>query len=359
MIKRFKNYIVEGKNTVVFSFGRLNPPSAGHEKLLDKMKSVAGSNQMRMYLSQSQDSNRNPLSYQEKIKWTRKMFPKYGRNIILDKSIKTAFDVMKELHKQGFTDVTMVVGSDRLREFKILLNKYNNKEYTFNSIDVVSSGERDEDQISATKMRKAASDSDIKTFNACLPSHVSDRDTKLLMAATRSGLGLKESTNFKNHIQLNTVSDTREKYVSGDLYFPGDIVVCRENEEVFTIKYCGSNYVLVETDEGKKKRMWLDSIQPLDEKSDEWYADKPEWGTAAASEKAKQVTPGEKIKKKIKENIRDPYAASQSSVEKLQKIQKIKSVRRKQLIDMQHDKILDNGRLRRAKLKNKGINPKV
>ena len=115
----------EQAGSVVFTFGRFNPPTTGHEKLLDKVKMVAGSSRFLIFPSQSQNPKKDPLPYALKIAYMRKMFPKYAKNIIADKKVFTAFDIVVKLYNEKYTDVAMVVGSDRVKEFKSLLDKYN------------------------------------------------------------------------------------------------------------------------------------------------------------------------------------------------------------------------------------------
>ena len=121
----FKTFLAEEEKRVYFTFGRMNPPTIGHGKLLEKLATMAGQNQYRVYLSQSQDSKDNPLQYNDKIKIARKMFPRYARRIMLNKKIKTVFDALQSLYDEGFVNVVMVVGSDRVQEFDILIKKYN------------------------------------------------------------------------------------------------------------------------------------------------------------------------------------------------------------------------------------------
>ena len=127
MINSFKSFLVEESKVVYFTFGRMNPPTIGHEKVLDKLATLSRGNTYRVFLSQSQDDKKNPLSYREKIKIARKMFPRHARSIMMNKKVKNVFDIAKVLYDEGFTKVCMVVGSDRVREFDILLNKYNGK----------------------------------------------------------------------------------------------------------------------------------------------------------------------------------------------------------------------------------------
>jgi len=278
LINSFKNYLIEEEKTIYFTFGRMNPPTIGHEKLLDTLSRKSGKNPYRVFLSQSQDSKKNPLSYAEKIKYTRKMFPKHARSIMLDKKVKTVFAAIQKLYDEGYKNVVMVVGDDRVREFDILLKKYNGKKgphgiYNFSRIDVVSAGERDPDSdsvtgMSASKMRKAVSNKDFTAFSQGLPKTVSNVDAKELYNKIRSAMGLKEQYEFKNHVQLKPVSDLRENYVQGKLYQPGDTVVIKDTGQLGKVKHLGSNYVIIEST-GNEYRKWLDSVEKMDEIVDE------------------------------------------------------------------------------------------
>ena len=147
-----------GPDKVVFTFGRFNPPTTGHEKLINKVKSVAGSGDYKIYPSHSQNQNKDPLPHALKVAYMRKMFPKHSRNIIADKNARNAIEIMTQLYNQGYSEVIMVVGSDRVREFDSLIQKYNNVQgkrhgfYNFNKISVVSAGDRDPDAEGVTGM---------------------------------------------------------------------------------------------------------------------------------------------------------------------------------------------------------------
>ena len=162
--------------SIAFAFGRFNPPTIGHEKLMDMTR---GANRnYRIYASQSQDAKRNPLTHTKKVKYMKDMFPVHKRKISRDK-LTTAIDVLVKLYKEKYTDVIMIAGSDRVREFDTLLQKYNGVKakhgfYKFKSIRVVSAGERDPDAeglsgMSASKMRKAAQDNKFGAFKQGLP----------------------------------------------------------------------------------------------------------------------------------------------------------------------------------------------
>ena len=155
-IKSFSDYIVESSREATFTFGRYNPPTIGHEVLFNKVKDIARGGNYRIYASQTVDQKKNPLEYKSKIKLLRKMFPKHARNIIEDTKVRNVFDVLVQMYDEGFHKVQLVVGSDRIKEFEILLNKYNGVKgrhgfYKF-KINVVSAGERDPDSDGADGM---------------------------------------------------------------------------------------------------------------------------------------------------------------------------------------------------------------
>ena len=271
MIKNFSQYLVEEEREVYFTFGRMNPPTVGHGKVMDTLAQKSGKADYKVFVSQTQDAKKNPLSYSDKIKHTRKMFPKHARNIMVDKSVKTAINAMVVLYDQGYKSVTMVVGDDRITEFEVLLKKYNGAKarhgfYNFKNIKVVSAGARDPDAsgvegMSASKQRENASKNDFVAFSQGVPKSMSNPDTRKLFNDVRAGMGLKEASEFRNHIELETVSETREKFVQGELFEIGDTVVIKESEEIATVSILGANYVIVETNEGKKIRKWLDAVE--------------------------------------------------------------------------------------------------
>jgi len=274
MISSFKGFLIEEEKTVYFTFGRMNPPTVGHEKLIAALAKNAGTNPYRVFVSQSQDAKKNPLAYKDKIKIIRKMFPKYARSIMMNTSVKTVFDACVSMYEEGYVKVVMVVGSDRKLEFETLLNKYNGQKgrhglYNFNKIIVLSAGQRDPDAegvegMSASKMRDAASAADFTQFSQGIPRGVSNSDTKGIYNAVRKGMGLKESKDTTRHIQLESVSEVRESYINGTLFKEGDTVVIKESGELAKVKNLGSNYVIVEAS-GSIYRKWLDAIEKVEE----------------------------------------------------------------------------------------------
>ena len=268
--KSFSTYLKEEKGEITFAFGRFNPPTVGHEKLFDKLKSVS-SGSYRVYGSKSQDPKKNPLNFKQKVKFLRKMFPKHARSIMADGDVRHVMDIAVKLYDQGYTAVNMVAGSDRVKEFEVLLNKYNGVKarhgfYEFkDGVKIISAGERDPDAdgvtgMSASKMRAAAAEGDAVSFAKGVPSGY---DSKDLFNAVRKAMGIKESPKFREHVELPKVSNTREEYVEGNLFSVGDEVILKETSDVGVIKVCGTNYLVVEFGQWKK-RVWLDQVELME-----------------------------------------------------------------------------------------------
>jgi len=177
----------------VISFGRMNPVTSGHEVLVNKVISTALKNggTPLIYLSHSTDPKKNPLTYDQKINFAKAAF---GR-VIQKSKARTIIEVAKELQNK-FSNLVVVVGSDRVKEFDTLLNKYNGKDYNYNSIEVVSAGERDPDAddvtgMSASKMRALAKDGDMESFKKGLPRKLQGK-AKAVYDAVRGGMNINE-----------------------------------------------------------------------------------------------------------------------------------------------------------------------
>jgi phosphopantetheine adenylyltransferase len=270
MLHSFKEHYLAEKATesLVVTFGRFNPPTNGHEVLLNKVAKVASGLTYRIYASQSNDPKKNPLSYKDKIKFMRKMFPKHARSIIMDKKARTLFDILNIAYADGFKKIVVVVGSDRVKEFDKMLNKYNGVKgrhgmYDFeDGVNVVSAGERDPDAddvsgMSASKLRAAAVDNDLIKFTNGLPSNF--RDAEDLMIAVRKGMGLKESTDFRKEVKFKRTTMLREKYIEGNLFEVGDKVVIAETRESAVVVNLGPNFVTVTVD-NEDRNVWISDI---------------------------------------------------------------------------------------------------
>ena len=253
---------------VVFVFERFNPPTIAHEKLLEKVAETASGSAYRIYSSHFEDAKKNPLKLEEKVKWMRKVFPKYARNVMSD-DVNTVFSICSKLYEQGFTRVTMMTESSRVLEFEALLNGHNGVKtndgfYNFKEGVKVIGCENSLLQLSESAMHTAAKSNDLESFAKNLPASFKDHEE--LFNAVRNGMGLKESRNFRKHIQLESVGDRREAYVSGELFEIGDNVVVKESEGVGKITHCGSNYLIVELADGKKVRKWLNAVELVEKK---------------------------------------------------------------------------------------------
>jgi len=269
-IKSFRQFLEATVKEITVAFGRFNPPTTGHEKLLNAVASEAAGGTYRIYASQSTDEKKNPLHYSEKIKLMRTMFPKHARNIIEDKSIKSIMDIAAQAYQDGFTRFVLVVGEDRVLGFSELLQKYdgqkqkNGSYYDFpGGIEVVSAGHRDPDAddvegMSASKMRQAVQTGDLKAFATGLPQGF--EDTIDLFNLLRRRMGLKEVTNFREHVQLNSLSPIREAYVRGEVFNIGDSIRLKGGQILQIIKR-GPNFLVTEDN----KKHWLSDVEAIHE----------------------------------------------------------------------------------------------
>ena len=196
------------KNAIVVSFGRMNPMTNGHEKLVNKIKSEAASRKAdaKLYLSHSTNAKKDPLAFDVKVKYAKKAFG----SMVQNSAARTIIEVAKELTGK-YSTLVVVVGSDRVPEFKTLLNRYNGKDFSFDSIEVISAGERDPDAegvegMSASKMRGFASANDFDNFKKGVPSKLADADAKALFDAVRNGMKLSEQVEEETQVDEAVLS---------------------------------------------------------------------------------------------------------------------------------------------------------
>ena len=262
-----KSFLEARGDTAVFTFGRFNPPTTGHEKLIDALAREQGKNPgapMYVYPSHSQNAKKDPLPHNKKVAYMKKMFPKYKKDIKVSRA-RNVFDIAVELHNKGHKAVVMVVGSDRVDEFDNLLNKYNGVDgrhgyYGFDEIKVVSAGERDPDAegvtgMSASKMRAAAQSDDFEQFKLGLPKGF--RDGEKLFKDVRTFMGLKEEYNLTLE-ELN-----RDLYIRGEIWNVGDVVKTTDGDEGTIIRK-GTNYVVFED----LRRVWLHNLEEVKQDKD-------------------------------------------------------------------------------------------
>jgi predicted nucleotidyltransferase len=266
----------KGKS-IAFAFGRFNPPTIGHEKLINKVKSVP-TNDYKIYLSRSEDPKKNPLSPRDKLSIMKKMFPSHARNIEINRT-NMVLDIATMLYNKGYTDITMVAGSDRVREFEGILKKYNGVKsrhglYDFNTINVVSAGERDPDAegatgMSASKMRAAAAKGDLKSFQKGLPSGVDAED---IMKQVRKGMRLAASYGGLSHVSgakpIASLEEfeqqqIRDLYIREMIFNIGDEVDYVKEDVQGKVVRKGTNYIVVEDNKNNLHKAWIWDCVPM------------------------------------------------------------------------------------------------
>jgi hypothetical protein len=292
--------------TVVF--GRFNPPTVGHEKLLKSAKRISAGGDIKIYPSRSQDPKKNPLDPDIKVSYMKKMFPEFEENIINDKDMKTIFNVLVNANEDGYTNVNIVVGSDRQAEFENLAQKYNGDLYTFDLIRVISAGVRDADAegiegMSASKMRKAVMDDDFASFRRGTPKTLDDAETNNLFNAVRQGMGAKKAKVKKESYQLWQIApkydmrNLRENYVRNKIFRIGDKVENLNTGLVGEVMRRGTNHLICVTEEGYMFKSWIKDVMEYTEvKMDSPMRDKKHpntlVGTLGAFKHYASLTPG-------------------------------------------------------------------
>ena len=256
--------------SLTFGFGRFNPPTTGHEKLMDTISKTAGEGgQYRVYPSRSQDAKKNPLDPREKIDYMRKLFPKHANAIVDDENTRTIFDVLKGAHAKGFKTVNVVVGSDRVKEFENLANKYNGQLYDFDKINIISAGERDAsakgvEGMSASKLRKAAMDDDYETFSSGISKNIDDKSTKKLYNTIQKAMRKVKSEAWQFAPKL-AFDGLRESYIAKQIFRIGDVVENLNHGLIGKIIRSGANYVIAVTEDNIMFKSWLKDLNEYSE----------------------------------------------------------------------------------------------
>ena len=254
-------------DTLTVTFGRFNPPTVGHGKLLSAAKKAAAGGDLKVYPSRSQDPKKNPLDPDMKISFMRKMFPDYSESIINDDEMKTIFNVLVLASEDGYENVNIVVGSDRQAEFENLATKYNGELYNFENIRVISAGVRDADAegvegMSASKMRKAVVDNDFESFRKGTPKELNDTEAQSLFDAVFNGMKLKKKavTETWEIAPKCDPKGLRDNYVSGNIFKIGDIVENLNTGLVGEIVRRGTNHLICVTKENYMFKSWIRDV---------------------------------------------------------------------------------------------------
>ena len=268
----------EGVNkSFAFTFGRFNPPTIGHEKLLQKVASLGS--EYKIFLSRSQDAVKNPLSPSDKLKWMQTIFKSYAGHILVMPT-NMVLELAAKIYSMGYTNITMVVGSDRVREFDTILNKYNGERnrhgfYNFEKINVVSAGERDPDEegvtgMSASKLRNYASRGDLKNFKRGIPGNLTEKQKNELFFDVRKGMGLSvslaaeyEPTEMPKSLQQFETQQVRDLYIREMIFNIGEQAHNVNLDVKGKVVRRGTNYIVLEDTNNNLHKSWIWDCIPI------------------------------------------------------------------------------------------------
>jgi hypothetical protein len=289
--------------TVVFA--RFNPPTKEHKKLFDTANRISSGGEIRIYPSRTEDAKKNPLNPNKKISFMKKMFPGIDEIIVNNPEMKTIFDVLISANEDGYSNINIVVGSDRLSEMQSLSAKHNGKFYEFTEIKVIPTGTFDSQKnsagVSSGMLRKAAADNDFREFKRGMTKDIDENDTRLLFNAVRKGMGFKEK--MKENYNLWEISpeldykNLRENFISNKIFKIGDIVENLNTGLVGKVIRRGTNYLICVTEEDVMFKSWIKDLMEYTEvKMDSPMRDKihPNTlvGTLGAFKHDASMTPG-------------------------------------------------------------------
>ena len=254
------------KGTLTIAFGRFNPPTTGHEKLLDTVASSSDDGDYIIIPSRIQDKKKNPLDVDTKISVMRQMFPSHSEKIVNDPANRTIFDVLKKAHMDGYSNVRIIGGANRIKEIENLSSNYNGSLYQFDNIDVRSAGKRDPDAeddvsgMSASKQRKAAAEGDFKTFMKGVPTTMNNSQAKDLYNMLRSSMNIKEGWNLWEIAPKFDWLNLRENYVQEKIFKIGQLVENLNTGLVGKIIRRGTNYLICVTEDNIMFKSWIKDV---------------------------------------------------------------------------------------------------
>jgi len=259
------------KGTLTLAFGRFNPPHAGHQQLMDIAAQSAEQEESDYIIvpSRSQDPKKNPLDADTKISMMRQMFPQHSERIVNDGANRTIFDVLKKAHNDGYTNVRIVAGQDRVKEFDKLSQNYNGQLYQFDNMEVVSSGDRDPDAegmegLSSSRMRLAAAEGDFKTFRAGLPEGTPRKMAMTLFDTVRQTMNVQEMKEFWNIWEIAPKYDTenlRESYIKKEIFNIGDKVENLNTGLIGRIIRRGANHLICVAENNIMFKSWVKDLR--------------------------------------------------------------------------------------------------
>ena len=260
------------KGTLTVAFGRFNPPTTGHEKLLNQVAKSSDEDDYIIVPSRSQDAKKNPLDADSKVGVMRQMFPKHSEKIVNDPANRTIFDVLKKAHNDGYAGVRVVGGADRQKEFNKLVNTYNGKLYKFDNIEVISAGDRDPDSddvtgMSASKQRKAAAEGDLKSFMKGIPSSMDKKAAEELYNNIRKAMNIKEGWNLWEIAPKFDWEGLRENYIGDRIYQIGQLVENLNTGLIGRIIRRGANHLICVTENNFMFKSWIKDVSETKKES--------------------------------------------------------------------------------------------
>ena len=260
------------KGTLTVAFGRFNPPTTGHEKLLNQVAKSSDEDDYIIVPSRSQDAKKNPLDADSKVGVMRQMFPKHSEKIVNDPANRTIFDVLKKAHNDGYSGVRVVGGADRQKEFDKLVNTYNGKLYQFDKVEVVSAGDRDPDAedvtgMSASKQRKAAAEGDLKSFMKGIPSTMEKKAAEELYKNIRKAMNIKEGWNLWEIAPKFDWEGLRENYIGERIYQIGQLVENLNTGVIGRIIRRGANHLICVTENNFMFKSWIKDVSETKKES--------------------------------------------------------------------------------------------
>ena len=253
------------KGTLTVAFGRFNPPTTGHEKLLNTVASNSDDGDYIIIPSRSQDKKKNPLDPDTKVSVMRQMFPQHSEKIVNDPQNRTIFDVLKKAHMDGYAGVRIIGGGDRVSEFEKLSNNYNGKLYSFDNVEVLSAGDRDPDGddvsgMSASKQRKAAAEGDFASFRKGVPSSLNNKQAKDLYNNIRSAMNIKEGWNMWEIAPKFDWKNLRENFVNNRIFKVGELVENINTGLTGKIIRRGTNHLICVTEDDIMFKSWIKDV---------------------------------------------------------------------------------------------------
>ena len=257
----------KSKGTLTIAFGRFNPPHIGHQQLMDTAKAAADQEQGDYIIvpSRSNDPKKNPLDADTKVAFMRGMFQQHAGRIQNDVNTRTIFDVLKKAHADGYENVRIVGGADRVGEFSKLANNYNGTLYQFNNVEVISAGDRDPDAegvegLSASRLRLAAAENDYRTFRSAMPDTMRPREVKDLYNTLRMSMGINEEWGIWEMAPKFDQQTLRENYVSKAIFRIGEWVENMNTGLVGKIVRRGANHLICVTEDKIMFKSWIRDV---------------------------------------------------------------------------------------------------